>query len=406
MLKKTLNYLIFSILSSVIGFLTIAYMARTISQESMGVVGLFMAMLFIAPQFVSFASTGLISINKVKYSREDFSDFSKSYLSFGFVNFIFIFIMSCFGGVIFKGYWQIFVLLPVIAFLMFIVSFHQTELVQDGLSKIYGIYNLLLSAFTAILTVLFLSVFSLDWEGRLWAILFGQMIIVFTMYKLTFDTLREFKAVIDKILFKEFFYFGAPLFIGLGAGWVLNQADNYIVLYFFTLEDVGLYAVAYSIGAIVNTINKAATNAIVPRLYKSLEKKEGHKIVRKLNIYFSVSIVVISLIIGLSSYWYMPLIFGDKYANTGDIVLFISLAFGFNGIYRTSGGVISFYKRNTLQMNLIYLSAVVNIVISIILIPHLGMLSPAIGTFVAYIVLAYLSYVYGWKILKEEEFVH
>jgi len=99
----------------------------------------------------------------------------------------------------------------------------------------------------------------------------------------------------------------------------------------------------------------------------------------------------------------MPIIFGLKYSNSYEIVLLISLAFAFNGIYRTTGGVIAYYKKSQLQMNLLYICAATNVIISIFLIPYCGMLSPAIGTLVAYILLAILSYHYSWKILQKEE---
>jgi O-antigen/teichoic acid export membrane protein len=403
MIKKTLNYLLFSVVSSGIGFLTVMYMAKTITQEEMGIIGLFMAVLYMAPQLVSFASSGLVSINKAKLSNDNFIDFSKSYLTFGLINFIVIFVLSILIGLFFKEYWLLFIILPILSFFIFLVSFHQAELLQEGLSKSYGYYNLFNSIISALLTVLFLSYFSLSWDGRLWAMILGQCLVFMLMYKKSFNTLHQFKLTIDKVKFREFFKFGLPLFFGLGAGWILNQADNYIVLYFFSLKDVGIYAVAYSIGNIVNTINHAATNAIVPRLYSALSKKEGHQIIKKINFYYSLMILLFSLIVGISSYWYVPILFGEDYLQSSDIIFFISLAFGFNGIYRTTGGVIAFYKRNKLQMQLIYLSATINVIVSILLIPYFGIVSPAIGTMIAFIVLAYTSYYFGWKILKKEE---
>lgn len=369
----------------------------------MGIIGLYMAVLFISPQIISLATTGLIAINKIKLSTNDFIDFSKAYISFGFINFSISFFLSISSILFFKVYWQIFFILPILSFLIFISAFHQAELVQDGKSKVYGSYTLINSITTALFTILFINYLNLDWDGRLWAMLVGQSSVVLVMYKKTFTTLLLFKINVDKEKFKEFIYFGLPIFVGLGAGWALNQADNYIVLHFFTLKEVGIYSVAYSIGNIVNIINQATTNAIIPKLYTAFENKKGHQIVKKTNLYYSIIIIGISLFIGLNAYWYMPIIFGERYAQSANIVFFISLAFAFNGIYRTSGAVVAFHKQNKLRMKLLYLSAITNITISIALIPYFGLLSPAIGTLIAYILLAYTNYFYGWKILRQKE---
>ena len=56
MINAVINYLIFSALSSGVSFLIVIYMTRHISVEDFGVVGLFMSILYILPQFISFSS--------------------------------------------------------------------------------------------------------------------------------------------------------------------------------------------------------------------------------------------------------------------------------------------------------------------------------------------------------------
>lgn len=403
MIRKTISYLSYSIISAIIGFATMAFMARTIDQESMGVIGLFMGILFVSPELISFSTSGLVSINKSSMMVEDYKLYTNKHLTFIIFNFLVVSIVSIIVYLYLQTYLLFFISLPILSFITFLISFHQSELIQDGNVKISGLYNILNSVLLAGFTFFILQFTSLTWDGRIFCLVISNFIVLFFMYNRTFITLKYFKFKIDKIEFKEYLKYGAPLFLGLGAGWVLNQADNYIILHFFNLKAVGMYAVAYSIGNIVNLINQASTNSIVPILYNALANKKGHLIIKKINIQYSVIILFISLIIGISSYWYMPLIFGLKYSNSYEIVILISLAFAFNGIYRTTGGVIAYYKKSQLQMSLLFICAATNIIISILLIPYCGMLSPAIGTLFAYILLAILSYRFSWKILKKEE---
>ena len=403
MISRLINYLIFSGLVAGVNFLIVIYMTRHISIEDFGVVGLFMAILYILPQFISFSSIGLVSINKVKLSNEKFLEFSKTHLTFSMLIFISVFFISIIIGIIVKEYIILFLVIPIVSFVQYLTMFHNAELVQDEQSKRYGIYKLILSIISLLFTVMAISYYNLSWDGRLYAILFSELLLLLITIKYSYTTLRNFVYKVDISKFKEYIYFGLPLIFGLSAGWLLNQADRFIVLSFFSLKDVGVYTLAYSIGMIINVINQAVTNAIIPKLYKSLEKKDGHKLVKKLNVYYSLTILSLALIVGFSSFWYVPLLFGQEYIQSPMIILFIALAFALNGIYRVSGSVIVFYKRNIIQMKLLYISAILNIILSIALIPFFGMISPAIATFFAYILLAYLSYTHGWKILKKEE---
>jgi O-antigen/teichoic acid export membrane protein len=357
----------------------------------------------VGPQLITFSTSGLVSINKSTFSKEDYRLYANKHLSFAVLNFLLVSIISITIYIYLQVYFLFFISLPILSFITFLMSFHQSELIQEGNLKIFGLYNMLNSVLLACLTVLILKFTSLTWDGRIFSLVISNFIVLWFMYIKSFITLKNFKLIFDRIEFKEYIKYGAPLFLGLGAGWLLNQADNYIILHFFNLKAVGMYAVAYSIGNIVNLINQATTNSIVPVLYKALANKSGHLIIKKINFQYSLIILTISLIVGISSYWYMPIIFGYEYSNSYEIVLLISLAFAFNGIYRTTGGVIAYYKKSRLQMKLLYTCAAANVIISVLLIPYCGMLSPAIGTLFAYVLLASLSYHYSWKILRKEE---
>jgi len=396
-----MNYAIFAILTAGINFLTIIYMTRNMTPEEFGMIGIFIAIIYLLPQLISFSAIGLVSINKSKMNETNFLNFSQTYISFSIFIFILVFIVFLIFISLFGEYIYIFV--PIIAFIQYLALFHNAELIQDSRSTRFSIYRLSLSIISFVFTFILIEYLNMTWDGRLFSILISELIILLIMLKYSFITLHKFNFNYNGIHFKEYIYFGFPLLFGLVAGWLLNQGDRFIVLHFFTLKEVGIYTLAYSIGTIVNVVNQAMINAITPTLYRYLNKKEGYKIVRNINIYYSIIILSISLSIGLSSYWYIPLIFGEQYINSSDIILFISLAFAFNGMYRITGGVIAFYKENKLQMKLLYISAIINIIISILLIPIFNILSPAIGTLIAYIFLVYFSYKYSWHILKKEE---
>ena len=164
--RKLSDYVFFSGLSAGIGFLTIIYMAKVITPEELGVVGLYMAALFVLPQLISFATIGLVSINKVKLRSEEVVEFSKSFFTFGIFIFILIFLLSFLIGLFLEHYLIIFISIPIIAFIQYLNLFHGVELIQDGSSRQYGSYKLILALMYLLLTVLSISYFELSWDGR------------------------------------------------------------------------------------------------------------------------------------------------------------------------------------------------------------------------------------------------
>jgi O-antigen/teichoic acid export membrane protein len=176
MIKKVIDYIGFSGMTAGIGFLTVMYMTKNMTVEEFGIVGLFMAALYILPQLISFSSIGLVSINKVKLENKEFILFSKSYFTFGMVIFIIVFLISLIGGIYFNDYLILFILIPLIALIQYLSLFHNTELIQDGKSKRFGTYRLMLAIISFAFTVLALSYFHLSWDGRLYAILLSEFI--------------------------------------------------------------------------------------------------------------------------------------------------------------------------------------------------------------------------------------
>jgi O-antigen/teichoic acid export membrane protein len=179
MIKKTISYLSYSIISAIIGFATMVFMARTIDQESMGIIGLFMGILFVGPELISFSTSGLVSINKSSLLEEDYKSYRNKHLTFTLINFLVISIVSIIVYLYLQSYFLFFISLPILSFITFLMSFHQSELIQEGNVKISGLYNILNSIILAGLTFITLKFTSLTWNGRIFCLVISNFIVLF-----------------------------------------------------------------------------------------------------------------------------------------------------------------------------------------------------------------------------------
>ncbi len=403
MFKKFFEYSIFSIVSAAISLATIIGLTNLILPSDFGIVGLFMSVMYFLPQLVSFGALGLVAINKTTQKSEVFQQFSNSFFSIGLTNFLLILFLSVVLGSFFPEiYRKLFFLLPVYATLQFFNEFHLIELVQDEASKKYGFYKLLNVVVSSSMTFYLVISFKFTWDGRLYALILSELFVLLLSIKVSYSTLRNMVFRFDFYDWKEIFIFGLPLTIALAGGWLLNEADRFVVLHFFGLSATGIYAVAHRIGSAINLLNNSAVQAFTPIVYKSIAAKRGRDCFNSLFYKFSFFIMSFSAIVAISAYSIMPFFLGEKYHSGKPVIFLIALACGLSGVYRIPGAVVAFFKENFFQMKTVFAAAITNVLLSLVLIPYYGFSAPAISTLIAYLVLTILSYTKGTSLLKTE----
>jgi len=401
-IKKFISYALFSIITSAIGFITLMYLAKVLSPSELGVIGIFQAFIFVSIPLVTFSSLGLVAVNKVKMNQIDYQNFSNVYFTLGLLLSIGLVLITAVLYPFYSEHVWILVAIPIISSLRLFADFHSVELIQDHHAHSYGVYTVIESIIGLCATIALISYFKFSWEGRIIALLIGAALALGGRYLFNFLTMRNFQFSLNAQEIRKIFKYGWPLMIALGAGWALNNADRFIVLHYFSLREVGIYTLAFSIGSLINVINQATTNAISPTIFQRLHDKTARTILAKYNLYYTFFIISIALIGGIGAYWYIPWFFGDKYPQSETVILLVALAFAFNGIYRVTGLVIDFFEATQLKTWLLYISTGVGIVFSISLIPVFGLIAPGIGMVIAYVTLAALSYIYGWKLMNEK----
>ncbi len=396
--KKIASYFAFTILSAALSFFTVPYLTRVLSLEDYGIVGLFLGVMWFLGPLISFSAIGLVAINKTCLEPAAYGDYKQKYISFSFLIFIVVQI-SCLIALIFvPEYLYLLIIAPVLAFVRFLSELHSIELIQEGKAFAYGVLGLITAVLTVCFTVLFISLLGMRWEGRLLALLLAEFTMALIRYKVINKYSLHFR--LDRLQAKEFVAFGLPVCFAVGAGWLINQSDRFIVLHYFSLAKVGIYTAAYSIGTMLDMVNTAVTNAISPVIYRELNGKSGLKLINKYNIIYSALVLVSATAISLVVVPFDKELLGPKYAGSGSIIALITFAFAFSGIYRTLGLVIDFYKKTLLKTILLYICAATNIIFALALIPVAGVLAPAIGTAIAYLFLSILVRKYTLKELS------
>ena len=389
-LKKFINYYFFSIISSIIGFYSISYLTKHLTPEHYGMIGIFLGILFFIPSLLSFSANGLQAINIVEMKETDYIHYRNKFITFILIWDAIIFCIA-FGIGLFIKYEFILVTVVTVGLLKLLSSLHSTELIQFSKPTAFGLLDLLTISLTFLITVILISLFDLDWKGRIWAIIIAEAVMFLVRFWGISSIGPKFTFVLDLKEYKYFIYFGLPVMASLLAAWIINQSDRFLILHYFSLTEVGLYTAAYGVSSIISTMNQTIIKVLAPPIYLNLSANRGRLLIKKYNKYYAIIILLIAAIVSLISYLFLDVFFDSKYHRAIPIVCILSFAQAFFGIYSTSGVVLDYYRLNKLKMILIWMSAVGCLISAILLVPLIGFYAPAIGTLVSFVILAFVT---------------
>jgi O-antigen/teichoic acid export membrane protein len=359
-------------------------------------------MLFLLVPIFGFQPFSLIGINKVQRAASYYIVFRNTYLNLSILISISLFLLLLiFVKFYFEQYYLLFCLTYLIAGLRYFIQFHNQELVQDSKASVFGRLSLATQILALLLTYFFLSFLEFSWEGRLLALLSADIFLSIIRIVFLSDIISHYNLKWNKAHVKEIVYFGAPLFIALAASWITFESDKIIVNQFFSLELVGMYTVAYIIGASINTINQSVRNVYIPMIRNELSNGSGRVLIYKFQVYYSVFIISLASFISVFFYFYDGYILGEEYSGIWKIICIIVYAYAFYGIYTAYGVIFEFYKLTILKSKVAVLGALMNLLLSFSLLPFIGYLAPAFGTLGSFIIVFIMSYKFATKELDK-----
>lgn len=403
-LRNFLSYLMFSVLSTVIGIINIIYLTRALTPESYANEGICYGIIYFLVPLISFSSNGLTAINIIDFSQEKYFEYKRKYLSFGIVLFISISIFTL--GIYYYSFRNqlingIFIL--IVSFITYISEMNDTELIQNKKANSYGLIKIFLNLFKLLLSVVFISLVEMSWYGRLLAILLAE--IIFAIIRVRYLTDKKFKFYFELNFedIKSFVIYGMPIMISIGGGWIMSESQRFVVLNNFSMKEVGYYTVATRIGMLITILNVALLNTVYPITFAKLKRKVGYHFVYKLTfIYFGV-LSIISVIVISILYTFSDLILGKQYTDGKHVIILLIIGYVFSSLYKVPSLVFEYYKENVLRTVLVYVSALIGLAVAYLGINKLGIISPAVGMLFSYLILTFLYLIYSSKIMKREK---
>lgn len=210
---------------------------------------------------------------------------------------------------------------------------------------------------------------------------------------LLISILSKGKKIYDKKYWKYALSFNVPLLPHYLSGIILASSDRIMIQKIINFTSAGIYGVAYQLSLVIQGIFTGINSALIPYTYKNL--KIGNSGAVKMYVkYMLLFVSLVTIILALCSPEIIKILAPKEYYSAMYIVPPIVLGLYFSFVASIYGNIEFYYKKNKIVTIATTLSALLNIILNIIFIPKFGFIAAGYTTFIGYLFLAIIHYVF------------
>ncbi|MDO8676512.1 MAG: oligosaccharide flippase family protein [Candidatus Azambacteria bacterium] len=284
------------------------------------------------------------------------------------------------------------------AFLNLLINFAKTVFRLEFKAKLFA----LVTAFNAIFSM-GLAILLIYLEKGILGYFLGGLVGVFLSFIFALWLIREkFTLKIAWPRLKETIWHGAAIVPVSLAYFVFNLSNRFFISRFRSLEELGLFAIAVNINSILTFFSVALGRAWVPYVLKMHQdsKRTFNQFMPRIFTYFLIFFFCIATLISIFRYEILALFTTSKYFAAGEIIGILSFAIVCSATTQvTSIGMYVAKKTKKLAFWAI-ISAILNIILNLLLIPRFGMAGAAWATAATYLFLTLAYFFESQRLIK------
>ncbi|WP_339698156.1 oligosaccharide flippase family protein [uncultured Marixanthomonas sp.] len=390
MLKKIFSYGFIEGIAKGLNKLTILLLPLLLSTTDYGKVGLLVSIEMVIPliSLLGFERAVL----RFYGEKSKYTGFKKTIFSSALWTHLFlIIIISILYGAGYKTFFGLH-LFPDLILVVVLIYFQGTNLITLNMLRVeenhkkYFKGRLFIQGckFTLVLLCVFISQHYLGY-------VVGAIIAAITA-NILFRTQRtdNEQPTFSKKTFLSLFAFSWPFMFHGVAGNLLGNADKFILERYMSLNEVGLYTLAYSFGSTMIFAFVGISVFLEPMIYK--EKRDAQR-KQILNKFLLISIgfgLLAYILITLASNYVLPYFYDESYTLVFKYIPLIAIAFLIYPYYLKSNYTMIYDKRSLPIAVMSIVSASINIGLNVYFIPIYGIYAAVFTTLISYIIQAFL----------------
>lgn len=396
-------YLFFGVLNSLVPFILIPFMASSMMPAEYGILAIFEVFVLFATVILPIGVDNAISVYYHRLGPEEFRSYLTSAIM---VPLVMMFVVSIILAVFYlplnSAYsltFVAFLAVPFIAFSRLILQLLLILLQFAQKSFQYGLIQLVCSFFNIFLSILFVVIYKMGWEGRVYALCITSWVIIVVVFAALYK-MNYLSKMIKYSYIKDALLIGYPIVPHAVSNIIMYMSGRLILKNLVGMSAVGVFSVGYQIGMILYVIQTAYNTAWVPYLYSNLsaitESKKRQIVIQS----FAYAGILLFSVVAI--YFLTPLIFklffSERYYAAQDVVIWVSIGYLFTGLYKIPVNLIFYEKRTSILGWLALLNVAVSLVLNYFLIRLFGMMGAAYATAVTFFVMFFLVAIVAQKI--------
>ena len=252
-------------------------------------------------------------------------------------------------------------------------------------SRMYSLVVFLRSATNAITTIGIALFVTKTFIAIIAGVLISFTVTAILTFLLNRSLFSGIKEKVSSINVRELFSFGLPLIPSSLLFWVFQSTDRFSLRWLSDFEQLGLYAMAFKIVAIVDLVKKTFVTFWIPVAYKHYQENpvDTNLYKRAFSAISAVMFLVILSVLLLKEPFILLL--HPDYQDSAEVLPFLLFAPMMYTLSEVTALGINFTKKTTWHLIISLVVSCVNLIGNILLVPVLGARGAAISTGSAYV---------------------
>ncbi|MCL0075568.1 flippase [Dehalococcoidia bacterium] len=197
--------------------------------------------------------------------------------------------------------------------------------------------------------------------------------------------------------------FGAQIFGANAINMINYKADIVLIGFFLTATDVGHYAVAVGLSTFFWLIPDAVQRITYPatsEYWSNNNHSALQKMIDKSMKYTACILLPIGLGVGFFARDIVTMIFGQGFVHAALPLQILIVGTVIFGVVKAIGGSVTGVGRPDIGLKVVGISATINVLLNVLLIPHFGIAGAAIATTTSLLVATLLGFFFTIRIVK------